>query len=974
MTPQQFVAKWQAVELSERSACQQHFLDLCELLGQPKPAEADPEGAWYTFERGVRKSEGGSGWADVWMKGHFGWEYKGKLKNLAAAYRQLLLYREDLENPPLLVVCDMDRFEIHTNFTGTLKTIHAFDLNELGEPKNLDVLRKLFTDPNALKPGVTAEVVTEQAADLIGQLADGMRNRDIPAPQAAHFLMKLMFCMFAEDINLLPNKVFTRIMETATKGGAKGLVDASAGQKFARLLRDLFEAMSHGGMFGTDEILHFNGGLFSDAEVIDLTPGEMLKLRDISRLDWGGLEPSIFGTLFERTLDPEKRSKIGAHYTSRQDIVTLLDPVVMQPLRREWAKVKCECEELTSDLASAKTAAAKRKKIQQRDTILRQFVERLAHVTVLDPACGSGNFLYVALHLLLDFEKEVISFASRQGIGLLPQVRPTQLAGIEINAYAQELASVVIWIGYLQWMHYNGFNAPSDPVLEPIESIRRMDAILDQSDPQNPKEPEWPNADFIVGNPPFLGDKMMRGGLGDDYVNALRLHYADRIPGQSDLCCYWFELARNAIQIGKCRRAGLLATQGVRGGANRRVLERINDSGSIFWAVSDRDWILDGATVHVSMIGFDDGTEATKTLDGEVVSSIHSNLRSGSKCDVTTAKSLSENQSVCYLGVMKAGSFDIDEAEAVLMLHGPNAHRVPNSDVLRPRLTARDILQRADIGWIVDFGCAATAEEASCYEMPWKYVETHVRPERVGNRRRRLAEHWWIHGEPRPGLRKSLLGLSRFIVTPEVSKHRVFVWLDSVYLADHQTRAFAFDDDCSLGVLHSRVHEVWSRSQGTQLRERESGFRYTPSTCFETFPFPYQTESQRSVVAATAKALCELRSNWLNPPDWTKTEELEFPGSADGPWNRYIDTATVDNRGIGTVRYPRLVPMDADCATKLKRRTLTNLYNERPTWLDLAHRKLDEAVFAAYGWPVDLSDDELLARLLELNLSRASQA
>ncbi|MCL4204203.1 MAG: hypothetical protein KJ000_17105 [Pirellulaceae bacterium] len=449
MTPQQFVAKWQRVDLSERSACQQHFLDLCELLGQPKPAEADPDGAWYTFERGVRKTEGGSGWADVWMKGHFGWEYKKKRRDLSAAYKQLLLYREDLENPPLLIVCDLDRFEVHTNFTGTLKTVHAFDLSGLAEPKNLAVLRAAFTDPNSLKPGVTAQGVTEQAAELIGQLADGMRIRKIPAQQAAHFLMKLMFCMFAEDIDLLPGKVFERIMDVVTKAGSRGLSDPAAGQRFAQSLTSLFQAMAHGGLFGPDEILHFNGGLFADADVIELTPDEILKLRDISHLDWSGLEPSIFGTLFERTLDPEKRSQIGAHFTSRDDIVTLLEPVVMAPLRREWAEAKAKCEKLTGEVAKAKTPAAKRKKIQQRDRVLLDFVERLAHVSILDPACGSGNFLYVALNLLLDLEKEVIAYAARYGIGLLPQVRPTQLAGIEINPFAQELASVVIWIGYL---------------------------------------------------------------------------------------------------------------------------------------------------------------------------------------------------------------------------------------------------------------------------------------------------------------------------------------------------------------------------------------------------------------------------------------------------------------------------------------------------------------------------------------------
>jgi len=222
MTPQQFIAKWRDVTLSERSARQQHFLDLCELLGQPKPAEADPDGAWYTFERGVTKSTGGQGWADVWMRDHFGWEYKGKHKDLRAAYNQLLQYKDDLENPPLLVVCDMDVFEINTNFTGTVRVPHVFGLEELADPKNLDILRKVFTDPYSLKPGLTTEGVTKQAAELIGQLADGMRVRDIAAPRAAHFLMKLMFCMFAEDIELLPGKVFSRIMDTRRRRGPRG--------------------------------------------------------------------------------------------------------------------------------------------------------------------------------------------------------------------------------------------------------------------------------------------------------------------------------------------------------------------------------------------------------------------------------------------------------------------------------------------------------------------------------------------------------------------------------------------------------------------------------------------------------------------------------------------------------------------------------------------------------------------------------
>jgi type II restriction/modification system DNA methylase subunit YeeA len=336
MTPQEFIAKWKPVKLSERSAAQQHFLDLCDLLGQPKPAAADPEGAWYTFERGVKKSGGGKGWADVWMKDRFAWEYKGKHKDLAAAYQQLLRYREDLENPPLLVVCDLDRFEIHTNFTSTIKEVHNFDLDGLGEPANLDKLRKLFTDPEALKPRRTTTEITQEIAARFAELADGMRARDVPAPQAAHFLMKLMFCMFAEDIDLLPEKLFSKVLAGARKDPAT----------LARRLRKLFEAMASGGEFGADTILHFNGGLFDDAEVVDLTPEEIEEVIRANDCDWSNVEPSIFGTLFERTLDPDKRSQIGAHYTSREDILTLLEPVLMLPLRREWAETRKQCDEV----------------------------------------------------------------------------------------------------------------------------------------------------------------------------------------------------------------------------------------------------------------------------------------------------------------------------------------------------------------------------------------------------------------------------------------------------------------------------------------------------------------------------------------------------------------------------------------------------------------------------------------------------
>jgi len=968
MTPQQFIVKWKQANLTERSAAQQHFLDICELLQQQKPAEADPDGSHYMFERGAHKTDGGEGWADVWKQGHFGWEYKGRHRDLVAAYRQLLQYREALDNPPLLVVCDLDRFEIHTNFTGTAKKVYAFDLDGLAEPANLDVLRKVFTDPDSLKPGKTAEVITREAAERIGQIADSMYRRNIPAPRAAHFLMKLMFCMFAEDIGLLPEKLFTRILTNSKHDPPR----------LANQLHNLFEAMAHGGDFGAETVLHFNGGLFADADVIEPTISEIQHLTDSNIHNWADVEPSIFGTLFERTLDPAKRSQIGAHYTSREDILTLLEPVVMAPLRKEWADVRAKCDALWPKIqeearkqakAGAKTRKASKPRAQL-DKLVSDFVHRLAHVRILDPACGSGNFLYVAINLLLDLEKEVIAYGASKGLTQLPQVRPTQLAGIEINPYAQELAQVVIWIGYIQWMHHNGFNPPRNPVLDPIESVRCMDAILDLRDPTNPIEPEWPETDFIVGNPPFLGGKMLRTNLGHDYVAAMFKVWDERVPREADLCCYWFEKGRQMLDRQKTKRIGLLATQGIRGGANRDVLKRIKDTGDIFFAVSDRDWILDGAAVHVSIVGFDDGTEVTRQLDGSPVPKINANL--GGNADTTTAKRLVANSRLSFMGDTKGGAFDIPDATAIDMLQTPNPHGQPNSDVLVPWVNGLDLTRRSRSMWIIDFPAGATIETAARYDRPFAHVERNVKPERDKNKRDSYRDKWWLHVELRPAMRAAIAPLARFLVTIGVSKHRLFKWMTGPTLPDHQLFVFSRDDDYFFGALHSRAHEVWARApgMGTQVRERESGFRYTATTCFETFPLPAATDAHSAAIAQAAHELDQLRTRWLNPPEWTREEILEFPGSLDGPWRHYATNP--DASGIGTVRYPRLAPKDDESAKQLAKRTLTNLYNERPAWLDLAHRKLDEAVFAAYGWQPDLTDDQILERLLALNLERAA--
>ncbi len=1029
MNASQFKAKWSKFSGKESAAYQEHFNDLCRLLGQPTPVEADSTGETeFCFQKRVVKDAelfvvssrepdtpyepAEHGFADVWKKDCFAWEYKGKRKNLDEAYQQLLRYREALLNPPLLVVCDFDRYIVRTNFNGAVQRTFEFANADIDRPANLQLLRAAFTAPDSLRPDRTTRQITEDLAARIAgvarslqsrecvELSDAKTRRELHVAQKrnlriAQFLNRLTFCFFAEDTGLLPKGIFGEIL----KGGSADPLF------FAERLEDLFRAMAGGGSFGPYRIRHFNGHLFEDATVFELTPQEIADLADAAAADWQCIEPSIFGTLFERALDADQRTQLGAHYTSAEDIQTLVEPVLMAPLRREWAAVK---RGLLGDYRTGKGSPKARK-------ALDAFLAKLRGLVVLDPACGSGNFLYLALQSLLGIEKEVIAFAAQLGFHHAPGVGVHQLRALEINPYAFELAQVSVQIGLLQWMRDNGFTLDREPVLRVLDGFRNCDALLAEvfRRPRKLKEAkadehttddtgkgyterEWPDCDVIVSNPPFLGDKMMRRQLGDDYVTALRAQYEGRVPGQADLCCYWFEKARALIADGRCRRAGLLATQGIRGGANREVLKRIKASGDMFWAESDRPWILAGANVHVSMVGFgpkgetrDGDPKTAAVLDGEAIADINANLTG--KADSVSARILVANANLSFIGASMHGPFPISEQDALAMLRAPNPHGRPNSDAVRPWVNGLSITRREESLWIVDFPPESTVETAAPYEAPFEYVRTTVKPVRDINRRAMRARNWWLLGDPQKAMRAAVAPLDRYLGTARVAKHRLLVWFTPEILPTDQVVVFARSDDWFFGVLQSRFHRIWSLAQGTQLREKESGFRYTPTTCFETFPFPGGTRSVASEsgdpdaarsVAAAAADLNELRERWLNPPEWTRTEVLDFPGTAGGLWGRYIVPGTeralptLDTRHstpvrVGTVRYPRLVPRDADSAARLKKRTLTNLYNERPSWLDHAHRRLDEAVAAAYGWPADLTDDAILDRLLTLNRERA---
>lgn len=924
LTVAEFITKWQKSTLTERAAAQPHFLDLCHLLQVSEPS-SDPDGENYAFEKGVSKVGGGQGFADVWLRGHFAWEYKGKHKNLVDAYKQLLTYREDLENPPLLVVCDLNRFEVHTNFTDTVKTIYAFTLADLlaNDPTltcslpPLDVLRALFQDPEHLRPVRTTAQVTEAAAREFSRLAESLRAKGHEPHDTAQFLIRLLFCLFAEDVGLLPANLFTRLVEqTRTRPDV-----------FARRLGVLFASMTTGGDFGEHDIKHFNGGLFVDAAVLPLTRDDLTTLAGACKLDWADIEPSIFGTLFERSLDPQKRAQLGAHYTSRDDILRIVEPVLMAPLRRQWKEVQAQALE--------KVAARMGQNMTQRvaidaslSALLQGFSEEIAAVRVLDPACGSGNFLYVALRELLDLEKEVISFAATCDLsGFFPRVGPEQMHGVEVNEYAQQLAPITVWIGYIQWLRDNAFGQPGEPILRQTDNIVFQDSVLAFSENGSPCEPTWPDADVIIGNPPFLGGKMLRSELGDAYVDALFTLYKGRVARESDLVTYWFERARELIGSGQVKRAGLLATNSIRGGANRHVLERIKETGDIFFAWADRPWVLEGAAVRVSMIGFDGGTEAERTLDGLPVAAIHPDL-SGA-LNLTAAARLEENSGLAFMGDTKGGAFDIDGDVARAMLAAPvNPNGRSNSDVVRPWVNGLDVTRKPRGMFIIDFGVAMTEAEASFYELPFEYVRKYVKPEREQSRTTRAE--WWLHERPRPELREAVEPLPRFIVTARVACHRLFSWLTYPTLPDSATIAIARSDDYFFGVLHSRAHELWSLRMGTSLEDRP---RYTPTTTFETFPFPWPPGQEPAhdpkveAIAEAARTLTEKRAAWLNPPGAVPAE--------------------------------------------LAKRTLTNLYNQRPSWLDSLHAQLDAAVFAAYGWPVLLTDTEILERLLEINQRRA---
>lgn len=1010
MTPQDFIAKWgapggvpgPAYALNEEQGAQSHFLDLCELLGVPKPGSSEG----YRFEEKSTVIGGKTGYADVFMRGVFAWENKAPGKNLDTALKQLLTYSLALSNPPILVVSDRLSIRIHTQFTGHPSATHEVRIAEMDQPANLALLRRIWTAPESFKPQQTNRDITEAAARSFAALAEGLRQRGATpgestasqqqrANQVAHFLTQCLFCFFAEDVGLLPGRMFERLVNNKQ----------ATPERLTQGLTQLFGTMQNGGLYGVDDIPWFNGGLFQTIAVPALSAPDLTELRRAADLNWSAIDVSIFGTLFERGLDPAKRSQLGAHYTDPATIERLINPVIRRPLLQKWELVAQQIQGL-----AAKIAKKGDKHYRAAHALFVTWLDELKHYRALDPACGSGNFLYLALKCLKDVEHHSHLQATELGLDREADLvtGPHNVLGIELNEYAAELARVTVWIGELQWRLAHGYEFKTNPVLDTLEHIECRDALLAEGG----TEAAWPAADVVVGNPPFLGDRKMIRELGEDYTTLLRSTYEGRVPGGADLVCYWFDKARAQMAAGQLQRAGLVTTNSIRGGANRKVLDAICAQTRIFDAWSDEPWVNDGAAVRVSLVAFGSAEQAPR-LDGLEVNTIAADLSShtdANATDLTQAQRLPSNTDTSFIGTQKNGPFDVPYEVAVKWLQQPNPHGKPNSLVIRPWANGLAVTRRPENTWVIDFD-KMTEADCSLFEAPFAHVVEFVKPTRIDLRRDWHRLHWWCHGDPRPSMKLALQNIERQIITPRVSKHRVFAWFSNQVLPDSAVVAIARADDTTFGILHSRFHELWALRMGTSLEDRP---RYTPTTCFETFPFPAgltpaDTAHQRTeaveggalipadlpdtlsdalptgdfkpnqplapahqapaaiktipprqaatTIAQAAQRLNALRQAWLNPPEWTDTVPEVVP------------------LGLSASPYPdRIVPKPG-FEKDLAKRTLTNLYNQRPAWLAAAHAQLDAAVAAAYGWAdytANMPDDEILRRLLALNLQRST--
>jgi hypothetical protein len=1027
-----FIVRWQNSAAAERANYQLFLSELCDFLDvpRPEPAVGDIRDDLYVFERPVTfrhpNGQTSSGFIDLYKRGCFvleakqgspvpetqslfeeprrrgvgfrgtiGWdEAMLRARNQAERYAKALPVEEGW--PPFLIVVDVGySFEIYADFSGTGKAYVAFPdslthrifLEELENDSVRGRLRGIWLDPLSLDPSRVAARVTCDVAYQLANLARDL-EKTFPAHRVASFLMRCIFTFFAEDIHLLPERSFTKLLGSLRDNLAN----------FSPMAESLWQTMNSGGFSPIlrEHVLRFNGGLFETVEALPLNRAQFDLLCLAGLSEWKDVEPAIFGTLLERALDERERHSLGAHYTPRAYVERLVIPTVVEPLRQDW-----------KDVQTAALTLERAGKTREAIELLKDFRHQLCSVEVLDPACGSGNFLYVTLEHLKRLEGEIND--ALEGLGESQQalhetgftVDPHQLKGIELNPRAAAITDLVLWIGYLQWYFrtWGASSLPPEPVIKRFQNIECRDALLsyDSREPAldgdgqplthwdgvthkphaitgepvpdesarrpvwryvNPKRAVWPGANFVVGNPPFLGNWRMRGELGDGYVETLRRVYGE-VPETADHVMYWWHRAAELVRAGEVRRFGFITTNSLRQTFQRRVITpHLTDPktpASLVFAIPDHPWVdsYDGAAVRIAMtvaeVGVHDGlllrVVSEEPGQGEGAAKVEFLERRGRinpdlsiGPNTSAAVRLRANEALSCPGVKLHGAgFNVTPEQARELGLG----RVPGLEKhIRQYRNGRDITSRPRGAMVIDLYGLSAEDVRTSFPEVYQWVFDRVKPERDQNNRASYRDQWWIHGEPRRKFRPALKGLSRYIATPETAKHRFFVFLDASILPDNMLVNIASSDAFMLGILSSRIHVRWTLTVGGTLEDRP---RYNKTRCFETFAFPEVVASLRDRIRSLAEELDAHRKRQQElHPNLTLTEMYNVLALLRSGEQLNASSQKIHDQGLVSV--------------------LRDLHDE-----------LDRAVFEGYGWPPNLSDEEVLFRLVELNAARAEE-
>ncbi len=1008
-----FLTRWQPSGGGERANYGLFLNDLTALIGvaPPDAVTADPAQDAYVLEKPVTFNDGAgrksSGRIDLYKRGCFVLEAKQGTASLdeqkkaaqaeaaalgfgptakrrkghalrgtpkweqmmTQAYGQALGYVRALPptepRPPFVVVVDLGFcIDLYANFSGVPDAYVPFPdprrarirLDQLADDATRALLNRIWTAPDTLDPSRAAARVTRELAQRLAVLSAQLEGAGHPSEVVAQFLMRCLFTMFSEDVELIPKGSFTRLLTDYVD-------DADARQHLPDALQSLWQKMDVGG-FSSElkaRIRRFNGSLFHEATALPLNEPQIRLLLESARADWTTVEPAIFGTLLERALDPAERHRLGAHYTPRRYVERLVLPAVLTPLRAEWGAAQA---------ASARRAEEGDPKGAREELV--KFLRRLTSVRVLDPACGSGNFLYVTLEHLKRLEGEVLTALDRTGasglldLGGATTVSPRQLLGLELNPRAAAIADVVLRIGYLQWhLRTHGPTDLREPLLDSFRNVENRDAVLTALPNGTYTPAEWPEADFIVGNPPFVGASRMRDALGDTYTEALRKTYAGRVSESSDLVMFWWQKAAELVKAGKVERFGFITTNSIKQPFNRRVLTNyVSGDTSVLtlvMAIPDHPWVdaADGAAVTVA---FTIAEPASKSSEGELltvtrevvadeddsynidfssqIGRIQADLTVGA--DLDNAQGLRANEGLANRGVqlMGAGFIVTPEKAASLGLGS-----TPNLEQhIWPYYNGKDIAARPRGLMVIDLFGLTADKVLEDFPDVYQHLLENVKPERDANNRATYRDNWWIFGEPRRELRRLIRELPRYIATVVTAKHRVFQFLENNIMPEDALMVIGSDDAFVLGVLSSSVHVIWALAAGSDLGGNTP--RYRNTRCFDPFPFPTPTSTQQSHIRKLAEQLDAHR----------KRQQAAHPTLT------LTDLYNVVEKLRAGQAPSALTPKEQ----------LTHAHGLAAVVLEL-HRQLDAAVADAYGWPTDLPEPEVLARLVALNAERQQE-